>query len=64
MPRTAARVTQAHIARAIRAMRAAGVPNVRVRLTEDAVIVEADLRDPEDPEGRRMEDEPEKVFVC
>ncbi|MCJ2011808.1 hypothetical protein [Methylobacterium sp. J-076] len=41
MPRTAAKVTQADIARAIRAMRAAGYPDVRVVFKDDAVIVEA-----------------------
>jgi len=41
MPRTPAKVTQADIARAIRAMRAAGYPNVRVVFKDDAVIMEA-----------------------
>lgn len=41
MPRTPARVTQADIARAIRAMRAAGYPDVRVVFRDDAIIVEA-----------------------
>jgi len=41
VPRTPASVTQADIARAIRAMRAAGYPNVRVVFKDGAVIVEA-----------------------
>lgn len=41
MPRTPAKVTQADIARAIRAMRAAGYPDVRVVFKDGAVIVEA-----------------------
>ncbi|MCJ2023959.1 hypothetical protein [Methylobacterium sp. J-067] len=41
MPRTPAKVTQADIARAIRAMRAAGYPDVRVVFKDNAVIVEA-----------------------
>lgn len=41
MPRTSAKVTQADIARAIRAMRAAGYQDVRVVFKDDAVIVEA-----------------------
>lgn len=41
MPRTPARVTQADIARAIRAMRAAGYTDVRVVFRDDAIIVEA-----------------------
>lgn len=50
MPRTPAHVTQADIARAIRAMRAAGHPDVRVVFKDGAVIVEAT---PEDASGRR-----------
>ena len=41
MPRTPASVTQADIARAIRAMRAAGYADVRVVFKDGAVIVEA-----------------------
>ncbi|KTS10775.1 hypothetical protein SB2_12110 [Methylobacterium radiotolerans] len=41
MPRTPARVTQADIARAIRAVRAAGYADVRVVFRDDAIIVEA-----------------------
>ena len=41
MPRTPAHVTQADIARAIRAMRASGYPDVRVVFREGSVIVEA-----------------------
>lgn len=41
MPRTPARVTQADIARAIRAMRAAGYADVRVVFREDLIVVEA-----------------------
>lgn len=41
MPRTPAQVTQADIARAIRAMRAAGYPDVRVVFREGSIIVEA-----------------------
>jgi hypothetical protein len=44
MPRTGAKVTQADIARAIRAMRAAGYPDVRVVFKDGAVIVEAVLK--------------------
>lgn len=45
MPRTPARVTQADIARAIRAMRAAGYADVRVVFREGAVIVEPNPHD-------------------
>lgn len=41
MPRTPARVTQADIARAIRAMRAAGYLDVRVVFKDGSIIVEA-----------------------
>ncbi|MCJ2093977.1 hypothetical protein MKK67_15980 [Methylobacterium sp. J-072] len=41
MPRTPDRVTQAGIARAIRAMRAAGYPDVRVVFRAGSIIVEA-----------------------
>ena len=41
MPRTPAQVTQADIARAIRAMRAAGYADVRVVFREGSIIVEA-----------------------
>lgn len=47
MPRTPAKVTQADIARAIRAMRAAGYPDVRVVFKDDAVIVEAAHKGPD-----------------
>lgn len=45
MPRTPARVTQADIARAIRAMRAAGYPDVRVVFRDGLIIVEANPHD-------------------
>jgi len=45
MPRTPAHVTQADIARAIRAMRAAGYPDVRVVFREGSIIVEANPND-------------------
>lgn len=41
MPRRPASVTQADIARAIRAMRDAGYPDVRVVFKDGAIIVEA-----------------------
>jgi hypothetical protein len=52
MPRTPAHVTQADIARAIRAMRDAGYTDVRVVFEDGAVIVEAapDARLPEKQE--------------
>ena len=45
MPRTPAQVTQADIARAIRAMRAAGYADVRVVFREGSIIVEANPQD-------------------
>lgn len=63
MPRTAARATQADIARAIRAMHDTGVPEVRVRITPTAVIVEADRPDRSDRDGKRGEAKREKIIV-
>jgi len=51
MPRTPASVTQADIARAIRALQNAGYPNVRVVLREGTVIVE-----PVPESGKRLPD--------
>lgn len=45
MPRTPAHVTQADIARAIRAMRTAGYTDVRVVFREGSIIVEANPDD-------------------
>jgi hypothetical protein len=45
MPQRPASVTQADIARAIRAMRSAGYPEVRVVFKDGAVIVEPALKD-------------------
>lgn len=62
MPRTPASVTQAGIARAIRAMRAAGYPDVRVVFKDGAIIVEAA---PEDASRRRsagLSSKPERVI--
>lgn len=56
MPRTPAKVTQADIARAIRAMRAAGYPDVRVVFKDGAVIVEAA------PKGSRSATEPTRII--
>lgn len=56
MPRTAAKVTQADIARAIRAMRAAGYPDVRVVFKDDAVIVEAA------PKGSKATPDPMRII--
>lgn len=54
MPRTRAQVTQADIARAIRAMRAAGYADVRVVFREGSVIVEANPGDA-DPKPSRLD---------
>lgn len=51
MPRTPASVTQADIARAIRAMRAAGYPDVRVVFKDGAVIVEPAVKDDSTHQG-------------
>jgi hypothetical protein len=40
MPRRPAGITQAEIARALRAFREAKLPNMRVRITSSSVIVE------------------------
>jgi hypothetical protein len=61
MPRRAAAVTQADIARAIRALRDAGAPveRVRVRLERESVVVEVGTQSqgldaaPEPPVGDR-----------
>jgi hypothetical protein len=62
VPRTPANITQADIARAIRAMRGAGYPDVRVVFKDGAIIVEAK---PEDASGRRdagLSSKPERVI--
>lgn len=51
MPRRPASVTQANIARAIWAMRAAGYPDVRVVFKDGAVIVEPALKDDSTHQG-------------
>ncbi|MCJ2142248.1 hypothetical protein [Methylobacterium sp. E-066] len=56
MPRTPAQVTQADIARAIRAMRAAGYTDVRVVFKDGSVIVEAALEE-EASAGQRKKQE-------
>ena len=50
MPRRAASVTQADIARAVRALRASGYQNVRVVIREGGVVVE-----PAPAEGERRD---------
>lgn len=54
MPRRPASVTQADIARAIRALRAAGFPVVRVVMRDGGVIVE-----PAQTENGRRDTEPD-----
>ncbi|MCJ2070519.1 hypothetical protein MKK75_17245 [Methylobacterium sp. J-030] len=56
MPRTPAQVTQADIARAIRAMRAAGYTDVRVVFRDGSIIVEA-APEEEASAGRRRKQE-------
>lgn len=56
MPRRAASVTQADIARAIRAMRDAGYADVRVVMRDGRVVVEA--ADAARPASRSKPDEP------
>ncbi len=56
MPRTPAKVTQADIARAIRAMRAAGYSDVRVVFKDGAVIVEAV------PKGSKATPDPMRII--
>ena len=51
MPRRAAMVTQADIARAIRAIQAAGLPVMRVVVRPDGVAVETVRSDDERIEG-------------
>ena len=53
MPRRPASVTQADLARAIRALRAAGYPLVRVVFRDGAVIVEGAEREGGSGEGSR-----------
>lgn len=52
MPRTAAKVTQADIARAARALRATGVERVRVVFREEGISVEADDGRPAESRGK------------
>ena len=54
MPRTPAQVTRADIARAIRAMRAAGYTDVRVVFRDGSIIVEANPNDA-DPKPSRLD---------
>ncbi|MCJ2051195.1 hypothetical protein MKL01_16085 [Methylobacterium sp. J-070] len=61
MPRTPARVTQADIARAIRALRDAGFPIVRVVMRDGGVTVEP-AEPVETPASRRLADR-ERVVV-
>lgn len=56
MPRTPAKVTQADISRAIRAMRDAGYSDVRVVFKDGAVIVEAA------PKGSRSAPDPTRII--
>lgn len=42
MPKTAARVTQADIARLVRGLKAGGVTNVRAVIRDDGIYLEAD----------------------
>lgn len=57
MPRRAASVTQADISRAIRALRAAGYPDVRVVMRDGGVVVEpAKPERPRDPDDVDAED--------
>ena len=61
LPRTAAKVTQADIARAARALRAAGVARVRVVFRAEGISVEAD--DERGPEAPAPVARREKVIV-
>ncbi len=61
MPRTPAKVTQADIARAARALRATGVDRVRVVFRDDGISVEAD--DGRAPESRSKLAQRERVVV-
>lgn len=54
MPRRAASVTQADIARAIRAMKAEGCPAVRVVMRDGGVIVEPAEMTDEPARDRRL----------
>jgi hypothetical protein len=61
VPRTPAKVTQADLARAARALRATGVERVRVVFREDGISVEAD--DGRPPERRSTLAQRERVVV-
>ena len=63
MPRTPANVTQADIARAIRAMRAAGYPDVRVVFKDGTVIVEPAPKDTSAQQADRPPWEPEEIVI-
>lgn len=63
MPRTPASVTQADIARAIRAMRAAGYPDVRVVFKDGVVIVEPVLRDSGMDQGAVPPADPDELDI-
>ncbi|MBP1182999.1 hypothetical protein [Methylobacterium sp. PvR107] len=62
MPRRAAAVTQADIARAIRAMRDAGFPKVRVVMREGSITIEPG-EPVEAPAGRRLADREHVVVL-
>ncbi|GJD44827.1 hypothetical protein AFCDBAGC_2696 [Methylobacterium cerastii] len=65
MPRRAASVTQADIARAIRAMQAAGLPVLRVIVRADGIAVEtvADSSEASVPETERVADRDRVVIL-
>lgn len=63
MPRRGASITQADIARAIRAMRDAGVRDVRVVFRPDGVSIEAGPPEQQSLDRREVDAEPEKVIV-
>jgi hypothetical protein len=52
MPRRGASITQADIARAARALRAAGIDKVRIVFRPEGISVEADDGEPSERENR------------
>lgn len=63
MPRRAASVTQADVARIVRGMRDAGMRNVRTVIRSDGVYIEADerVREPDDGPLDRSIAEAERI---